>query len=84
MKNVCIVLYSTSMMMRSSHCALSIGARCSDALQKNKELIGPDQQEYHRELERNYEHIRSKLMPLISSNIQTATLKKKAKRLAFY
>ena len=59
-----------------------LNSRCSDALKKNKELIGPDQYEYQRELDRNYKSIHDKLMPLISSNIQTATLKKKPKRCA--
>ena len=63
---------------------MSFHFRCSDALKKNKELVGDDQKEYQRELERNYKSIHGKLMPLISSNIQTATLKKKPKRCAHY
>lgn len=41
--------------------------RCGDALQRNKSLIGPDQKEYQRELERNYHSIKDKLGPLIAS-----------------
>lgn len=33
----------------------------------NKDLIGLDQKEYQRELERNYHNVKDKLLPLISS-----------------
>lgn len=42
--------------------------RCADALRKNKNLIGPDQRDYQRELERNYHHFTGRLMPLITVN----------------
>uniref|UniRef100_A0A8C4IQL0 Dedicator of cytokinesis 6 n=1 Tax=Dicentrarchus labrax TaxID=13489 RepID=A0A8C4IQL0_DICLA len=43
--------------------------RCEDALRKNKALIGPDQKEYHRELERNYNKLKEALGPLINRKI---------------
>ncbi|KAJ8254015.1 hypothetical protein COCON_G00206270 [Conger conger] len=43
--------------------------RCEDALRKNRSLIGPDQKEYHRELERNYAKLRESLFPLINRKI---------------
>ncbi|XP_060799164.1 dedicator of cytokinesis protein 7-like [Neoarius graeffei] len=43
--------------------------RCEDALRKNKALIGPDQKEYHRELERNYSKLKEALCPLINRKI---------------
>lgn len=43
--------------------------RCEDALRKNKSLIGPDQKEYHRELERNYIKLKEALGPLINRKI---------------
>ncbi|XP_051052782.1 dedicator of cytokinesis protein 6 isoform X5 [Phodopus roborovskii] len=39
--------------------------KCEDALRKNKALIGPDQKEYHRELERHYSRLREALQPLL-------------------
>jgi len=39
--------------------------RCEDSLRKNKSLIGPDQKEYQRELERNYHRLKEALQPLI-------------------
>jgi len=46
--------------------------RCGDALRKNRSLIGADQKEYQKELERNYYKFTEKLAPLISSNGQQA------------
>ncbi|XP_069783324.1 dedicator of cytokinesis protein 7-like isoform X3 [Narcine bancroftii] len=43
--------------------------RCDDALRKNKTLIGADQKEYHRELERNYHRLKESLQPMISRKI---------------
>ena len=43
--------------------------RCEDALRKNKSLIGPDQKEYQRELERNYHRLKEALQPLINRKI---------------
>lgn len=40
---------------------------CSVALKKNKQLIGPDQKEYQRELERNYNKMNEQLRPMISN-----------------
>ena len=51
---------------------------CSIALKKNKSLIGPDQKEYHREMERNYYKMADKLRHLVENQksvvlkIQTA------------
>lgn len=42
--------------------------RCGDALKKNKSLIGPDQKEYQKELERNFYRFTEKLAPMISNN----------------
>lgn len=40
-------------------------SRCADALAKNKTLIGPDQRDYQRELERNYRRFTDQLAPLL-------------------
>ncbi|KAM5256423.1 dedicator of cytokinesis protein 7 [Ctenodactylus gundi] len=50
-------------------CFKDFTKRCEDALRKNKSLIGPDQKEYQRELERNYHRLREALQPLISRKI---------------
>ncbi|XP_051569546.1 dedicator of cytokinesis protein 7-like isoform X3 [Myxocyprinus asiaticus] len=50
-------------------CFKDLTKRCEDALRKNKSLIGPDQKEYHRELERNYTKLREALCPLINRKI---------------
>uniref|UniRef100_UPI00358FDEC1 dedicator of cytokinesis protein 7-like isoform X3 n=1 Tax=Myxine glutinosa TaxID=7769 RepID=UPI00358FDEC1 len=43
--------------------------RCSDALRKNKALIGSDQKEYQRELERNYHKLVEALQPMLVRKI---------------
>ncbi|XP_066529749.1 dedicator of cytokinesis protein 7-like isoform X5 [Hoplias malabaricus] len=50
-------------------CFKDFTKRCEDALRKNKALIGPDQKEYHRELERNYSKLKEALFPLINRKI---------------
>ncbi|XP_072532648.1 dedicator of cytokinesis protein 7 isoform X1 [Salminus brasiliensis] len=50
-------------------CFKDFTKRCEDALRKNKALIGPDQKEYHRELERNYHKLKEALYPLINRKI---------------
>uniref|UniRef100_A0A8C3XS44 DOCKER domain-containing protein n=2 Tax=Chelydra serpentina TaxID=8475 RepID=A0A8C3XS44_CHESE len=50
-------------------CFRDFTKRCEDALRRNKSLIGPDQREYHRELERNYLRLRESLHPLLSRRI---------------
>uniref|UniRef100_A0A8C9WMB1 Dedicator of cytokinesis 6 n=1 Tax=Scleropages formosus TaxID=113540 RepID=A0A8C9WMB1_SCLFO len=50
-------------------CFKDFTKRCEDALRKNKALIGPDQKEYHRELERNYTKLKEALCPLINRKI---------------
>ncbi|XP_068130411.1 dedicator of cytokinesis protein 6 isoform X6 [Hyperolius riggenbachi] len=50
-------------------CFRDFTKRCEDALRKNKTLIGPDQREYHRELEKNYQRLREALSPLTSRRI---------------
>ncbi|KAM9115232.1 dedicator of cytokinesis protein 6 isoform 2-T2 [Pangshura tecta] len=50
-------------------CFRDFTKRCEDALRKNKSLIGPDQREYHRELERNYLRLRESLHPLLRRRI---------------
>lgn len=49
-------------------CFKDFSKKCADALRKNKNLIGPDQRDYQRELERNYHRFSDRLMPLISLN----------------
>ena len=46
-------------------CFRDFSKKCLDALRKNKNLIGPDQREYQRELERNYQRLSEILGPLI-------------------
>ncbi|KRY19445.1 Dedicator of cytokinesis protein 6, partial [Trichinella patagoniensis] len=41
--------------------------KCADALRENKRLIGPNQREYQKELERNYLHFTEQLTPILSS-----------------
>ena len=49
-----------------------------DALKKNRSLIKPDQQEYQKELEKNYHRFTDKLKPMFSSRqAQTLTLSKR-------
>ncbi|KAF6727802.1 Dedicator of cytokinesis protein 7 [Oryzias melastigma] len=50
-------------------CFKDFTKRCEDALKKNKALIGPDQREYQRELERNYNKLKEALSPLINRKI---------------
>ncbi|XP_041134364.1 dedicator of cytokinesis protein 7 isoform X3 [Polyodon spathula] len=50
-------------------CFKDFNKKCEDALRKNKSLIGLDQKEYQRELERNYHRLREALQPLISRKI---------------
>lgn len=38
---------------------------------KNKTLIGPDQRDYQRELERNYREFTEQLAPLLKSSVAT-------------
>ncbi|KAK7862685.1 hypothetical protein R5R35_000927 [Gryllus longicercus] len=47
-------------------CFKDFSKKCSDALKKNKNLIGSDQRDYQRELERNYQRFTERLMPLIT------------------
>ncbi|KAG8238879.1 hypothetical protein J437_LFUL018440, partial [Ladona fulva] len=49
-------------------CFKDFSKKCADALRKNKNLIGPDQRDYQRELERNYHRFTDRLMPLITIN----------------
>ncbi|KAM5232984.1 dedicator of cytokinesis protein 6 isoform 10-T10 [Hipposideros larvatus] len=63
--------------------------KCEDALRKNKALIGPDQKEYHRELERNYTRLRESLQPLLTQRLPqllaptTASLRNSLNRASF-
>ncbi|XP_030052865.1 dedicator of cytokinesis protein 6 isoform X2 [Microcaecilia unicolor] len=50
-------------------CFKDFNKRCEDALRKNKTLIGTDQREYHRELERNFHRLKEALNPLINRKI---------------
>ncbi|KZS19006.1 Dedicator of cytokinesis protein [Daphnia magna] len=47
-------------------CFKDFSKRCSDALKRNKSLIGPDQLDYQKELERNYRRFTERLAPLIN------------------
>ncbi|XP_011297900.1 dedicator of cytokinesis protein 7 [Fopius arisanus] len=47
-------------------CFKDFQKRCLDALRRNKNLIGPDQRDYQRELERNYQRLTERLAPLIA------------------
>uniref|UniRef100_A0A915L384 DOCKER domain-containing protein n=1 Tax=Romanomermis culicivorax TaxID=13658 RepID=A0A915L384_ROMCU len=40
--------------------------KCADALRENKRLIGSDQKEYQKELERNYVRFTERLAPMLS------------------
>ncbi|KAG1678326.1 Dedicator of cytokinesis protein 7 [Nymphon striatum] len=47
-------------------CFKDFSKKCSDALRKNKSLIGPDQRDYQRELERNYHRFTERIRPMIN------------------
>lgn len=47
-------------------CFKDFAKKCLDALRKNKNLIGPDQRDYQRELERNYQRLTERITPLIA------------------
>ncbi|CAG9827394.1 unnamed protein product [Diabrotica balteata] len=47
-------------------CFKDFSKKCHDALKKNKNLIGPDQRDYQRELDRNYKRFIEKLQPLVN------------------
>lgn len=47
-------------------CFKDFSKKCLDALRRNKNLIGPDQRDYQRELERNYQRLTERLAPLIA------------------
>uniref|UniRef100_A0A8C6Y4G7 Dedicator of cytokinesis 6 n=1 Tax=Naja naja TaxID=35670 RepID=A0A8C6Y4G7_NAJNA len=50
-------------------CFKDFTKRCEDALRKSKTLIGPDQREFLRELERNYQRLKEALHPLLNCKI---------------
>ncbi|KAF5303063.1 hypothetical protein FQR65_LT08392 [Abscondita terminalis] len=55
-------------------CFKDFSKKCQDALKKNKNLIGSDQRDYQRELERNYKRFTEKLQPLVNpQNISVAS-----------
>ncbi|XP_066258807.1 dedicator of cytokinesis protein 7 [Euwallacea similis] len=47
-------------------CFKDFSKKCADALKKNKNLIGVDQRDYQRELDRNYKKFTDKLQPLVN------------------
>ncbi|CAF1065794.1 unnamed protein product [Didymodactylos carnosus] len=47
-------------------CFKEFTRRCAEALKRNKTLIGPDQREYQKELERNFLRFSERIQPLIS------------------
>ncbi|UYV65251.1 DOCK6 [Cordylochernes scorpioides] len=46
-------------------CFKDFSAKCSSALKKNRTLIGPEQKDYQKELERNYQRFTERLQPMI-------------------
>ncbi|XP_072847710.2 dedicator of cytokinesis protein 6 isoform X6 [Pogona vitticeps] len=50
-------------------CFKDFTKRCEDALRKSKTLILPDQREFLRELERNYQRLKEALNPLLNRKI---------------
>lgn len=50
-------------------CFKEFSRRCADALEKNSYLIGLDQKEYQKEMEKNYLELKSKIEPLIENRI---------------
>lgn len=50
-------------------CFKDFSKKCSDALRKNKNLIGPDQRDYQKELERNYHKFIDRLTPLLGCSL---------------
>ncbi|XP_058798618.1 dedicator of cytokinesis protein 7 [Phymastichus coffea] len=54
-------------------CFKDFSKKCLDALRKNKNLIGSDQRDYQRELERNYQRFTERLAPLIAWSGQSPT-----------
>ncbi|XP_060519679.1 dedicator of cytokinesis protein 7 isoform X2 [Cylas formicarius] len=52
-------------------CFRDFSKKCCDALKKNKNLIGPDQKDYQRELDRNYKRFIEKLQPLVNGQSVT-------------
>ncbi|XP_040062758.1 dedicator of cytokinesis protein 7 isoform X1 [Ixodes scapularis] len=49
-------------------CFKDFSRKCNDALRKNKTLIGADQRDYQKELERNYHRFSERLLPMIRNN----------------
>jgi len=50
-------------------CFKEFSRRCADALDKNSYLIGLDQKEYQKEMEKNYLELKSKIEPLIENRV---------------
>ena len=48
-------------------CFKEFTRRCSEALKRNKTLIGPDQREYQKEMERNNSELKAKIEPMIEN-----------------
>ncbi|XP_024892048.1 dedicator of cytokinesis protein 7-like, partial [Temnothorax curvispinosus] len=53
-------------MERKNHTEAAMCLVHSAALRRNKNLISPDQRDYQRELERNYQRLTERLAPLIA------------------
>uniref|UniRef100_A0A224YKV3 Dedicator of cytokinesis protein 7 n=1 Tax=Rhipicephalus zambeziensis TaxID=60191 RepID=A0A224YKV3_9ACAR len=49
-------------------CFRDFSRKCFEALRKNRTLIGPDQRDYQKELERNYNRFSERLQPMIRNN----------------
>ncbi|XP_022240544.1 dedicator of cytokinesis protein 7-like isoform X2 [Limulus polyphemus] len=49
-------------------CFKDFSKKCSDALRKNRNLIGPDQRDYQKELERNYQRFTDRIAPMLRNN----------------
>lgn len=48
-------------------CFKEFTRRCSEALEKNKTLIGSDQIEYQQEMERNNKELKARIEPMIEA-----------------
>lgn len=58
---------ATDLQRKLRICFKDFSKKCLDALRKNRSLIKSDQQEYQRELEKNYQRFVDRLKPILSS-----------------
>ena len=67
------VMFSKLIMSASSSC---LHFRCHEALVKNSALIGEEQYEYQKELERKFKDFQHQLAPMVSIQKKTSHGKK--------